>query len=85
MKLPSKIDGIDRQNNKVKAIDIVGGKNYVKALNSVGNNEVVIKNIPGTTIYTARDCEGNTASDSTAEGAIARLKKENPGKNYIVK
>lgn len=84
MKLPSKIDGKNRVIGKVQAVEISndGTGTYKPALDTVGNNEYSVTQVPGTTTYVARDCDNNIASGATAEEAFEKLQEQNPGKKY---
>ena len=86
MKLPSEIEGFARvQGNNVIAAKFSGKGPYKAALDSVGNKEYKISQVPGTTTYTARDlCNNSTASGSSRDEAFRNLQKQNPGKNYKV-
>lgn len=85
MKLPSKIDGKNRVIGKVQAVEISndGTGTYKPALDTVGNNEYSVTQVPGTTTYIARDlCTNLTASGTTKEEAFEKLQEQNPGKKY---
>ena len=86
MKLPSEIEGFARvQGNNVIAAKFSGKGPYKAALDTVGNKEYKISQVPGTTTYTARDlCNNSTASGSSRDEAFRNLQKQNPGKNYKV-
>lgn len=85
MKLPSQIEGHTRVDGTVVAENIKGSGQYKAALDTVGNNEYKILQVPGTTTYTARDlCNNSTASGSSRDEAFRNLQKQNPGKNYKV-
>ena len=87
MKLPSKIDGKNRVIGQVQAVEISndGTETYKPALDTVGNNEYSVTQVPGTTIYIARDlCNNTTASGSSPEDAVANLQKQNPDKKYRI-
>ena len=88
IKLPSKIDGKNRVIGKVQAVKISnnGTGTYKPALDTVGNNEYSVSQVPGTTTYLAKDlCDNSTASGTTKEEAFANLQKLNPGKKYQLK
>ena len=88
MKLPSKIDGKNRVIGKVQAVEISndGTGTYKPALDTVGNNEYSVTQVPGTTTYIARDlCTNLTASGTTKEEAFEKLQEQNPGKKYQLK
>lgn len=83
MKLPSTIEEFERVDGTVKAVKIKAGGRY-SAMETVGRNEVQVTTVPGKTTVIARDmCNPNiTASGSSKEEALARLKAANPNKNY---
>ena len=88
MKLPSKINGKNRVIGKVQAVEISndGTGTYKPALDTVGNNEYSVTQVPGTTTYIARDlCTNLTASGTTKEEAFEKLQEQNPGKKYQLK
>ena len=74
MRLPAKIDGCDRVDNaKVKKVKVHGGGKA--KIQTVGNGS-------GYYTYTAEDgCDGQTATGSTRQEALANLKKQT-GKEY---
>ncbi len=74
MKLPAQIDGCDRVDNaKVKKVKVHGGGKA--KIQTVGNGS-------GYYTYTAEDgCDGQTATGSTKQEALANLKKQT-GKTY---
>ena len=86
MKLPSQIDGKARVEGTVTAVKISNNNGtYKPALDRVGNDEYLVRQVPGTTIYTARDlCDNSKASGTSPEDAVANLQKLNPGKKYQI-
>ena len=56
---------------------------YIAPLDAVGINEISIDQVPGTTIFTAKDlCTNATASGDNPNEAFENLQKANPGKKY---
>lgn len=83
IKLPSKIDGKVRVDGTVKAVNFTSKGKYIAPLDAVGINEISIDQVPGTTIFTAKDlCTNATASGDTPNEAFENLQKANPGKKY---
>ena len=82
IKLPSSINGVERQDGTVKKQKVSGnGKSQLK---EVGKDEIKVTQIPGTTTYKAIDgCDEkqDPAYGDSKEEAVANLEKQT-GKKY---